>query len=63
MKNQYQNYLNDIHLVRSNQNLIVHNNGNSHNVKSKAGNDAYNKSKHSYIVDWQIPKDQIQKML
>jgi len=63
MKNYNQNYANDIHLIRASQNFIAHNLGHQHPDHSNHASNANAHNVHSYIVDWQIPKDAKQKNL
>ena len=59
MKNLFQHYTNDNYLSHVNEKFIVHDPGFRKTGYIKPENKNYSGSLHTFIVDWQIPKDDV----
>jgi hypothetical protein len=56
MKNSVRYNSNDIYLTKVNQYSIGHEPGIRHTGYTNPEKHEYNESRHTYVVDWQIPK-------
>lgn len=57
MKHSFQHYTNEIYLIKANQHFIHRDSGFRQTGYDTHYKKDFGESLHSYIVEWQIPKD------